>query len=63
MSEPTPEANGQAPSPSPKRALAVLALILALALGGWFLVERMSSDSSIQDCVMSGRKDCAPVGP
>jgi hypothetical protein len=59
MSEPgtPPEA------PNPKRALAVLALMLALALGGWFLVEKMSADSAIQDCVMSGRKNCAPLGP
>jgi hypothetical protein len=63
MSEPTPGAPEPPPGPNPKRALAVLALMLALALGGWFLVERMSSDSSIQDCVMSGRKNCAPVGP
>jgi hypothetical protein len=51
------------PQPSPRRALAVLALMLAIAAGGWFLFERLSADSAIQDCVMAGRSNCAPVAP
>jgi hypothetical protein len=42
--------------------LAVFAFILALAGVGWMLVQQMTADSKLQDCVMSGRKNCvAPV--
>ena len=51
------------PQPSPRRALAVLALMLAIAAGGWFLFEKLSADSTIQDCVMAGRSNCAPLAP
>lgn len=29
--------------------------------GGWLIVRRIMADSKLQDCVMSGRKNCAPV--
>ncbi len=51
------------PQPGPGRALAVLALMLGIAAGGWFLFERLSADSAIQDCVMAGRSNCAPLDP
>lgn len=38
-----------------------LALLIALAMGGWWLVQRLQADSKLQDCVMSGRRNCAPV--
>lgn len=57
------ESDDHPPQPSPRRALAVLALMLAIATGGWFLFERLSADSSIQDCVMAGRTNCAPLAP
>ncbi len=37
--------------------------ILALAGFGWLLMQQMMADSKLQDCVMSGRKNCAPVDP
>jgi hypothetical protein len=37
--------------------------MLLLAAGGWFLFERLSADSAIQDCVMAGRSNCAPLDP
>ncbi len=43
------------------RALIALLFFVALAAGGWFLITRMSANKSIQDCVMSGRRNCAPV--
>jgi hypothetical protein len=36
-------------------------LLAALVGGGWWLVRTMQADSKLQDCVMSGRKNCAPV--
>lgn len=42
--------------------LVVFAFVLALAGVGWLLVQQMTADSKLQDCVMSGRKNCvAPV--
>jgi hypothetical protein len=41
--------------------LLALAVVLVLAGAGWLLVQRMMSDAKLQDCVMSGRKNCAPL--
>ena len=41
--------------------LFTLFLILALVGVGWLLMQRMMADSKLQDCVMSGRKNCAPI--
>jgi len=35
-------------------------LLLALVGGGWWLVQKLQADSKLQDCVMSGRKNCVP---
>jgi hypothetical protein len=41
--------------------LLALAIVVVLASGGWLLVQQMMSDAKLQDCVMSGRKNCAPL--
>lgn len=41
--------------------LAGLALILLLAVLGLYLVQRLRSQSSLEDCLMSGRTNCAPI--
>jgi hypothetical protein len=33
-----------------------LVIIAALVVGTWFLIQRLSSDASMQDCVQSGRR-------
>jgi hypothetical protein len=38
-----------------------LVIVVGLVIGGWFVVRQMQADSNMQDCVMSGRKNCAPV--
>jgi hypothetical protein len=46
------------------RPLIVLLIMVALAIGGWFVIRKLSDMSRIQDCVMAGRNNCAPVdGP
>ncbi len=42
--------------------LAGLALILLLAVLGLFLVQKLRSESALEDCLMSGRSNCAPIG-
>ncbi len=44
-------------------AWVVVLLVAALVGGALFLLERMTDDSKLQDCVMSGRKNCAPLDP
>lgn len=51
----------QAPPPSPWRALAALLLLLALVAGGWLLSRQLSQVAKTEDCLMAGRRNCAPV--
>jgi hypothetical protein len=45
-----------------RRAAIVTVLILALALlGAIYMVNRLHQMSAVQDCVMAGRTNCAPV--
>ncbi len=48
---------------SAKNPWPFIGLVVALCVAGWFLVSWMQSTSSIQDCVQSGRKNCAPLDP
>ncbi len=32
-----------------------------VVLGSWFVIRELQADSKMQDCVWSGRKNCAPV--
>lgn len=38
-------------------------ITLALCVAGWFLVSWMAETTRLQDCVRSGRKNCAPLDP
>jgi hypothetical protein len=64
-----PAGHEKRPAPGAARTRAVknpwpfIVLVVALCVVGWFLVSWMSDTTSIQDCVMSGRKNCAPVDP
>jgi hypothetical protein len=41
--------------------LVATAIVVVLAGVGWVIVRQLMADSKLQDCVMSGRKNCAPV--
>jgi hypothetical protein len=57
--EPTPEPPR---NPAPRRgALIALAFIVALIVGALFLEHVLRDESNLQDCVMQGRTNCAPV--
>ena len=49
------------PKGSNRGAIAALMVIVLLVAGGWWLMQRIRADSRIQDCVMSGRSNCAPI--
>ena len=44
-------------------ALVGLLIALLLVLGGMFLVRILGRAAKLQDCVMSGRTNCAPIAP
>ncbi|HTV80833.1 MAG TPA: hypothetical protein VMF03_21460 [Steroidobacteraceae bacterium] len=57
--DPQPE---MPPIPDPRRsAVAGLVVTLLLVLGGVILVHVLGRASKLQDCVMSGRTNCAPI--
>jgi hypothetical protein len=38
-----------------------LPLAAASEIAGWFLTRELSSNQKIEDCVLSGRTNCAPI--
>ena len=51
--------------PRDPRLAALIGLLIALLLvvGGLFLVRQLGRMGRVQDCVMSGRTNCAPIDP
>lgn len=47
----------------PNRRLAALAglLIALLVVAAIFLVQALRRESQLEDCLMSGRRNCAPI--
>jgi hypothetical protein len=43
------------------RPFIVLAVVLALAVVSWLVLRKLREDARIQDCVMAGHGNCAPV--
>ncbi|HYZ89169.1 MAG TPA: hypothetical protein VE620_07730 [Myxococcales bacterium] len=46
---------------NPDRALVALAFFIVLALILWFVASRLLRYSRMQDCILSGRTNCAPA--
>jgi hypothetical protein len=42
-------------------SLAGLAIALLLAVVGVYLVQKLSAAAKLQDCVIQGRTNCAPI--
>jgi hypothetical protein len=38
-----------------------LVIIAVLVVGTWFLIQKLSEDTKMQDCIQSGRRNCAPI--
>jgi hypothetical protein len=50
--------------PDPRRGAVVgLVVTVLLVLGGVLLVHVLGRTAKLQDCVMSGRTNCAPIAP
>ena len=48
-------------TPPRRGALVALLLVAALAVGGLWLTQHLAAVGRLQDCVMSGRTNCAPL--
>jgi hypothetical protein len=46
---------------SRRPALIGLAVILALVVIGYFLMTSLRQNANMEDCLMSGRRNCAPI--
>jgi hypothetical protein len=61
MNEPLPH---EPPAPDSRRpALIGLIVVVVLVLGGLYLAHVIRGASQIQDCVLAGRSNCAPIEP
>jgi hypothetical protein len=38
-----------------------LLVVVALIVGGWLLIDTLSRAAKTQDCIQSGRRNCAPI--
>jgi hypothetical protein len=56
-----PKSPGGEDAPSHRVAVVGLIVCLVLVLGGLFLVYKLKAMSALQDCVMQGRTNCAPI--
>jgi hypothetical protein len=55
-----PQDNGHEPD-SRRPALIGLLLVLALVVAAYFLVNALRKNADLEDCLMSGRRNCAPI--
>ncbi len=44
-----------------RRSMIALGVVVLLCLVGWLLARELYADSKMEDCVMSGRTNCAPL--
>jgi hypothetical protein len=51
----------QTQSGSNRRNIVGLAVVVILAGLGWLLVRELQAKSKLEDCMLSGRRDCAPI--
>jgi hypothetical protein len=50
------------PEPDSRRGAVIgLAVILLLVVASYFLVGALQRNSAMEDCLMSGRRNCAPI--
>jgi hypothetical protein len=62
--EPNPEqpVEPEHHEPSSNRGpVAALVVVLVLVVVGWLLTQALHKNGTMQDCVASGRTNCAPI--
>jgi len=61
MTEPFHDDDDDAPAGPPRGALIALIAIALLVAGGLWLARTLHGVGRLQDCVMAGRSNCAPI--
>jgi hypothetical protein len=51
----------QAEADRTTQSLAGLAFVLFLVVLGFFLTEKLAQSTKLQDCILSGRRDCVQL--
>lgn len=54
-------ANKNTPNPGGRGPLVALGVIVVLFVVGWLLAHELYASGKLQDCLMSGRTNCAPI--
>jgi hypothetical protein len=49
------------PNASRRRALVSAGIIVVLGALGWYLAQLLSQSARMQDCLLSGRRNCVPL--
>jgi len=44
-----------------RRSLIGLGVVVCIFVIGWILARELYADSKLEDCLMSGRTNCAPI--
>ncbi len=61
LEPPKPANRGHAQEPPPLPRWVFPAIMIAiLTIGGWFIIQNLTDTSRMEDCQMSGRKNCVP---
>ncbi len=55
-----PSHSDSSSSAGPRPGVLFLVFVVLVATG-WFLIQNLSRTSKDQDCMMAGRKNCAPI--
>lgn len=56
-------ADKDGPDGSRRGPLIALCLVVVLFVVGWLLARELYASAKMQDCLMSGRTNCAPIEP
>ena len=58
----TQNADPNDPEPDSRRgALIGLVVVLVLVAAGYFLITALRNNAQVEDCLMAGRRNCAPL--
>jgi hypothetical protein len=56
-----PHADEPASDGSNRRNIVGLVIVIVVAGLGWLLIRELQAKSKLEDCLLSGRRDCAPI--
>jgi hypothetical protein len=54
-------ADGNTPNSNNRGPMVALGVVVFLFVIGWILARELSATGKMQDCLLSGRTNCAPI--